>query len=241
MNIIRKSDGSISKTKVVLLIFAVLAVLQMIQNARRKAADAEASDAGWANADEREIAAIVGCKDKPCYDKHVADIDRKNAVNEREQATPDHSEEVLLGSVANNQNASDESALSWVSRQRKLCNAYQEAPNEIKKSNIYRDTLRLLNGASVDGLKGVLTMISTNQGGGLLNISIDVGEAEFKNQALFASIPRGSSVYKQVEILSEGSCVIFSAKKIEPSSAFEENRVCDLDYFAKITEIKPCS
>ncbi len=96
MNIFRKIDGTISKKRVLLALFLLFPVLQIIQNARQTAADAEAVEAGWTSANEQEMAALVGCKDKACYDKYGADIERKNAAYDREQEKLKAAEEAKL-------------------------------------------------------------------------------------------------------------------------------------------------
>ncbi len=63
---------------------------------------------------------------------------------------------------------------------------------------------------------------------------------EFATEALFAPVKKGSPVYRAAAEMHEGQCVIFSADKLEPSSMVEESKVCDLDYFASFTALKPC-
>jgi hypothetical protein len=88
--------------------------------------------------------------------------------------------------------------------------------------------------------RGTLAQLSTNQGGSELTLGIKVGEVEFTTEALFAPVKKGSPVYKAAAELREGQCVVFSADKLEPSSMLEESKVCDLDYFANFTAMKPC-
>jgi hypothetical protein len=138
--------------------------------------------------------------------------------------------------------AAMEAPLTWIKKQRQLCQAYANAPNEIKKSSIFRETSALLQSASVNKAKGVLKRISTNQGGSTLFIMVSVGdEIEFATESITNPIRYGSKVYQQVENLKENSCVYFSASELTPSSVFEQSKVCDLEYFVEFTNIEPCN
>lgn len=104
----------------------------------------------------------------------------------------------------------------------------------------FEDNKTLLRGTKVDGAHGKLTMISTNQGGGELKLTINVGDVEFTTESLLAPIVKGSAVYAAAADMKEGQCVIFSAARIRSSSMSERSKVCDTDYFANFTSLKPC-
>ncbi len=121
------------------------------------------------------------------------------------------------------------------------CAEYRTAPNEIKKSAIFNAHKSFVARTKLADVRGTLTEISTNQGGGELKLSIKVGDAEFVTEALLAPVKKGSRVYRAAAEMHEGQCVIFSADKLEPSSMVEESKICDTDYFASFTALKPCS
>lgn len=133
-----------------------------------------------------------------------------------------------------------EAQLPWLATVRSNCEAYNAAPNEIKKSAVFRKNKAHLKTVSVKDVKGKLKSMSTDQGGSEVTLRIMVGSVEFATESLMGAIKRGSNVYKQVTDLTEGQCVIFSAKKIEAKSMMEQSKVCDFEYFAKFTDVKPC-
>jgi hypothetical protein len=134
-----------------------------------------------------------------------------------------------------------EAPLTWIKKQKELCQAYDDAPNEIKQSAIFREAMVLLYRSSVENGKGVIERIRTIQGGGELSIEVKVGNRiELATSGLTEPIYAGSKVYQQVENLKENSCVNFSISTIRPRSLFERSKVCDLDYWAVFTNVEPC-
>jgi len=131
--------------------------------------------------------------------------------------------------------------MPWIGLVQGNCDAYKAAPNDIKKSAIYNETIETLKGVSISGSQGKLTNLRTNQGGSMLDIGIDVGRASFKNKALFSTIKKGSPIYEAASNMTEGQCVIFSAEKVEPASVVERSKVCDLDYYVEFTELRACN
>jgi hypothetical protein len=130
-----------------------------------------------------------------------------------------------------------EAPFAWIKKQREFCKDYAEAPNEIKKSSIFRSNEALLSGASVKNGKGTLSSIKTDKGGTFLDIQIIAGgEIRFNT----ANILIGSNVYKQIENLREKSCVVFSASKIRAGSVLEKSSVCDLHYIVEFTNVEAC-
>jgi len=84
-----------------------------------------------------------------------------------------------------------EQQLPWIGAVKQACARYKSAPNVIKKSAAFRETSALLSQSTVDGVRGKLTGLSTNQGGGELKLTIAVGGVEFSTESLFAPIEQG--------------------------------------------------
>jgi len=182
-------------------------------------------------------------KDFLDYEESVRLAEEKAAA-EKAAAEKAAAEKIAAEKLAA-EKAADESiqraGLNWIKKQKNLCKDYVNAPNEIKKSNIFRETVALLRNSSVNNGTGTLTRISTNQGGSYVSIIIKVGnDIEFASKGFSSPILRGSNVYKQIENLSEGSCVKFSASEIEVGSVLEQSKVCDLEYYAEFTSVKGC-
>ncbi len=130
--------------------------------------------------------------------------------------------------------------LPWVADVRSKCRAYRAAPNDIKRSEIYRAVAFSLKAVRIKQAKGRLAVLATTQGGDELRLVIEVGEVTLQTESLFGPIKRGSRVYKQASGLREGSCVVFSARGVKPASMMERSMVCDLDYFARFTSVAGC-
>jgi hypothetical protein len=131
-------------------------------------------------------------------------------------------------------------ALPFVAKVQNNCAKYKAGKNEIQKSAVFAENEKLLEELHLTDVKGVLKKLSTNQGGSELSLHIDVGDVEFATESLFAPINKGSDVYKAAAEMSEGQCVVFSASSLRASSITEEAKVCDTEYFAKFTSLKPC-
>jgi len=136
--------------------------------------------------------------------------------------------------------ADEAPAPSWVATVKDNCGRYKAAPNEIKKSAIFTENEALLQRSGVDEIKGKLTRLSTGQGGDRLSLKITVGDLEFATESLFAPIKKGSAVYNAAAEMTVGQCVMFSAKGLKASSVVEQSKVCDTEYFANFTSLKPC-
>jgi hypothetical protein len=134
----------------------------------------------------------------------------------------------------------DESGLPFIKEVKANCDKYKSAPNEIKKSAIFKANEEQLSAVSLKDVRGKLKSMRTSQGGGELTIRIDVGSVEFTTESLFAAIKKGSPVYDAVTDMTEGQCVIFSAEGLKASSVVEQSQVCDTEYFAKFTSVKGC-
>ena len=131
-------------------------------------------------------------------------------------------------------------ALPWLTEVQANCEGYKAAPNDIKRSEVFRTNEAALRRVRIKDAQGTLRTLSTSQGGDELRLVVGAGNVKFATESLFGAIKRGSGVYKQASALREGSCVVFSAGAIQASSLTERSKVCDLDYFAKFTSVRPC-
>jgi hypothetical protein len=131
-------------------------------------------------------------------------------------------------------------AVPWVASVQQNCEAYKAAPNEIKKSDVFRANDEVLSAASLNQVRGKLTRMRTNQGGSELDLTIEVGGVEFKTESLLEAIKRGTPVYEAASAMQEGQCVTFTADKVRSSSLVEQSKVCDLEYFANFTRLSNC-
>ena len=130
--------------------------------------------------------------------------------------------------------------LPWISLMQGNCDRYKAAPNDIKKSAIFKENEEMLEGTSLTDVRGKLTMLQTDQGGDELKLTVKVGDATFTTESVFSAIKKGSPVYEAAAELTEGQCVVVSASKIKTSSMLEQSKVCDLDFFADFTAIRAC-
>lgn len=130
--------------------------------------------------------------------------------------------------------------LPWLADVASNCAAYSAAPNDIKKSSVFRENEMLLSRTSVNNAQGRLETLRTNQGGSELSLRIKVGNASFATESLFAPIKEGSAVYRAASDMKVGQCVRFSAGPIKAASLSERAMVCDFDYFATFTSVAPC-
>ena len=135
--------------------------------------------------------------------------------------------------------ASGNESLPWISQVQANCSAYRAAPNEIKKSAVFRSNNATLSGAKVFGVRGKLTELTTSQGGDSLRLTITVGDVEFQTSPL-DSIAQGSATYNAAADLATGQCVVFSATQLSSSSVLEQSKVCDTEYFARFTSLSRC-
>lgn len=133
-----------------------------------------------------------------------------------------------------------EAQLPWLATVRQNCDAYRGAPNQIQKSRIFRDTEALVRHAVINGVRGTLRSMETNQGGSEVGLTVVVGQTEFATESLMSPIREGSAVYQQASTLREGQCVVFSGTIQGESSLVEESKVCDPEYFFRFTSIAPC-
>ncbi len=133
--------------------------------------------------------------------------------------------------------------------------AYRNASNEIKKSEIFRNAnewraaFAKQNGLGIVSWQGVITDISTTQGGGLAAVSV---KSEFLGFRIFfrsgMRIEKGSGLYAMIEPLREGAAVVFSGKFVPDDvkgykeiSLTERGSLDEPEFLVDFTEIKPAS
>lgn len=129
--------------------------------------------------------------------------------------------------------------MPWLQAVRNNCVSYESAPNEIKKSDVFRSHEEQLKKTKITDVEGVLNKLRTSQGGSDLQLDIKVGDVRFVT-SIFEKVKRGTKAYNQVSEMSENQCVVFSANNIRPSSMTEKSKVCDEEYFVQFTDVGPC-
>ena len=115
------------------------------------------------------------------------------------------------------------------------CRLYDDQPNDIKKSEIYRGTESFYRkmGAVKDWV-GILRTISTDQGGSVATLMIDFGSSTVRDR----EVVLGSSVYKSAADLAENQLVLFSGRRLRDYNATERGKVCNPDFLIDLTSIK---
>lgn len=131
--------------------------------------------------------------------------------------------------------------LEFVAELDRWCAAYRGGRNEIRKSEIFRSARALTERQRLRSVRGRLSTISTNQGGGELSLAIDVNASgksvRFRTGR---AIKRGGKVYRAAAKLEEGACVIFSARRVRSASVLERGQVCDRSFVATVDALKGC-
>ena len=148
----------------------------------------------------------------------------------------------VLYSMTNGTSVSSETleSLPWLGQIQENCRSYNAAPNDIKRSEIFRANESALGRVRIKEVKGKLRDLFTTQGGGRLRLRISVGSVAFSTEIIFDPIARGSKVYAQASTLQEGDCVVFSARSIESNSMLEKSKVCSFGHFATFTAVRRC-
>lgn len=116
------------------------------------------------------------------------------------------------------------------------CSDYDTKKNDILRSEVFREAQKQLRTVQIIERRGVLKVLSTDQGGSVARIELDARGAT----VLSRPIRRGTRVYKQLVDLGEGECVVFSADNLRANSLLERSKVCDPDFTARITTISRC-
>jgi hypothetical protein len=130
--------------------------------------------------------------------------------------------------------------LPWLKDVESSCHAYDRAPNQIKKSEVFNANNKALAAVKMRGVKGQIKKIATNQGGGHVSLAVAVGPIHLST-SMFDPVGRGKKVYQQAADLGEGQCVIFSASQLRPASFREAGQVCDTSYVVEFTDLKACN
>ncbi len=144
-------------------------------------------------------------------------------------------------------------AAELMSKLKALSDAYDEAPNDIKKSAVFSEARAFdkqffkKTRNVVTDWKGTIRSMRTEKGGGGLSLSVRVvGDGirlTFAQGTGFGEkgIPSKSPVYKAAGDLSEGSCVLFTGK-VNPKedSISESGAMRAPEYKIKFTALKAC-
>jgi hypothetical protein len=135
--------------------------------------------------------------------------------------------------------------IPFVSALAGYCRAYDGAPNQIKKSAVFREAQGVLQGERIRGVQGTLRTMSTNQGGSEVDLTVRVsttqGDVDFTTESLMEGIRKGSRVYNQAAEMREGECVVISADRVRSAAVFEREQVCDKDFFVRFTDVQTCA
>lgn len=118
---------------------------------------------------------------------------------------------------------------------RSACNSYDNQPNEIKKSEIFRASLTIYRDmGQVKDWTGILRRISTDQGGTTATLRIHMGSSTVWDK----EVRIGSTVYKAAADLSEDQAVVFSGRLLRDYNMSERGKVCDPDFLITLTAIR---
>ena len=120
----------------------------------------------------------------------------------------------------------------------KSCERYDKQPNEIKKSEVFRDSQKIYSKVGlVVNWEGVLTRIATDRGGERAWLIIRVGNSRFFSNP----IGRQSRLYREAAKMVEDEKVVFSGSELrgrDKETWTEKGMVCDPDFSIKLVEIK---
>jgi hypothetical protein len=127
--------------------------------------------------------------------------------------------------------------IDFVTKSKAMCQKYNEAKNDIQRSNIFNNHQSMLSSSTVQNKRGTIKQISTDRGGNKADIFITFGaNVEFENW----DVQKGTKAYNQAANFGLGECVVFSGNNIRSSSRFERSHVCDSDYYITLTALLPC-
>ena len=144
-----------------------------------------------------------------------------------------------IGRWCDDAQADDE--IAWISQARSDCERYEDAPNDIERSDVFNARKDFVNGKRVDGAHGTAGSIRTTHGGDFVTLTVEVGNASFKSAGgALLGIGRSNPLYEQVRRLEDGGCVVFSGTVVEANSVLERSVMCDLDYRFDFESIRPC-
>lgn len=115
------------------------------------------------------------------------------------------------------------------------CSEYDGQPNEIKKSEVYRQSLAILQHAGpVTNWVGTLKSIRTNQGGSNATLVINIGSSDLRDDG----IALGSPVYLAASEMREGQPVTFSGRGLTDFNITERGKVCSPDFEITLTSVR---
>ena len=131
--------------------------------------------------------------------------------------------------------------------------AYRNAPNEIKKSDIFRQAndWKARYGQRINftckNWEGVISNISTTQGGGMASVSIRSDARGFRIYYKSGmQFKKGTALYKVLESMTEGQKVAFSGafkvdkqRGMKEMSFTEHGSLDEPEFFVQFTEIRP--
>lgn len=193
-----------------------------------------------------------------CVDPATAEAERAAAQAQREaQAEQREAEEAERLARARAAEGDVEELPRLLRLVRLDCEDYDEAPNDIRKSDIFRDHVARLRELQLEGIRGTLRELATPQGGDNVRIEVEVRRPELERgdpgsrrietttfrPPVLGGIPRGSDVYEQAASMTVGDCVVFDADRIEPSgfALSERSKVCDPDEFVvRFRSLRAC-
>lgn len=147
------------------------------------------------------------------------------------------------------------SQVGFYSQMKRFKEAYNDAPNEIKKSEIFNQARNYEKHffANVEDVvqnwKGRLSIIGTNKGGSSLSLSVKTGDNSFfgcdiyftEGYGMFDGITPSSNIYHQASEFKEGDCIIFSGE-VDPkeSSLTESGAMRSPTYEIHFTDLRQC-
>jgi hypothetical protein len=115
------------------------------------------------------------------------------------------------------------------------CRKYDAQPNEILKSEVYRDTRPFIaNVGPIVNWVGTLTSIKTNQGGSTATLTIRIGSSSL----YVPDVSIGTPVYQAARGMHEGQRVVFSGSDLRDLNLTERGKVCEPDFGIKLTELR---
>ena len=118
---------------------------------------------------------------------------------------------------------------------RSACSSYDNQPNKIKKSEIFRDSLSIYrNIGQIKDWTGILRRISTDQGGTTATLQIHMGSSTVWDK----EVRSGSAVYKASAALSEDQPVVFSGRLLRDYNMSERGKACNPDFLITLTAIR---
>lgn len=142
-------------------------------------------------------------------------------------------------------NDGDECVISFHTKLEELCKQFDDAPNEIVEGQLVNKARQITKSAVLTNVRGTLDSIDADRDAQNMTISISAGKSyTFAVEGLTSPIKSGTPVYNSVVNMSEGQCVIFSARSLEGVAIFQRSEVCSgvagRLYGAKFTSVKNC-